>query len=161
MKKCIDIETFVKNNPRDGDIISFKISPILGTGYSFCCCSNCLQEFWREVNDKISPQEPIGHEGSAILNIQNEQVILEQYESGPEIKAFLISLAAASVFNFTKWLLLSSISAFKKKGATKVKITKKITTTKQKIVNESMFEIDFNNVKNAKELDKMIDNFLK
>ena len=161
MKKCIDIGKFIKDNPQESNIISFKISPILKSGYSFCCCSNCLWEFWREVNDKITPQWPIGHEGSAILNIQNEQVVLEQHESGPELIVFLISLSTASVYDFTKWLFLSSISAFKRKGATKIKITKKITTTKQKVVNESTFEIDFDRVKNAKEMDKIIDNFLK
>ncbi|MFA5293811.1 MAG: hypothetical protein WC496_12380 [Phycisphaerae bacterium] len=161
MKKHINISEFVKSNHKNGDIVSFKVSPITESGYSFCCCSGCLREFWDTINDKISPQGPIEHEGSAILNIQNEQVILEQHESGPELIAFLISLAATSVYDFVKWLLLSSISAFKKKGATKIKITKKITTTKQKIVNESTFEIDFNSIKSAKEIDKIIDSFLK
>jgi hypothetical protein len=158
MKKRIDMTKFVQDNPKNSNIMSLKISPYLETGYnSFCCCSGCLPEFWRAVNDKIRPQGPIEHEGSAILNIQNEQIILEQHESGPEFSAFLISLAATSVYDFAKWLLLSSINAFKKKGATKIKITKKITTTKQKIIDESTFEIDID----TKELGKIIEKCLK
>ncbi|PKL49679.1 MAG: hypothetical protein CVV39_02600 [Planctomycetes bacterium HGW-Planctomycetes-1] len=110
------------------------------------------------VNKKISPQGPIEHEGSAIINFQNEKIILEQHESGPELIAFLISLSANFVHDFAKWLFLNSVSAFQKKGATKIKLTRKIITTKRKTVDESTLEVD---VKNITGVDKVISDFLK
>jgi len=117
MKKSINIADFVKNNPQKGNLVQFKIEPVPNS----CCCSHHLPEFWEAVNDKISPQGPIEHEGAAILNIENEQVILEQHEGGPEIKAFLISLAAAAVYDLVKWLLLRSINAVQKNNNYKTK----------------------------------------
>jgi hypothetical protein len=157
MKKSISIKKFVKNNPQKGNLVFLKIKPI---PVPFSCCSHSVPELWEAVNDKISPQGPIEHEGAVILNIENEQVILEQHESGPLIKTFLISLATAAVYDLVKWLLLHSVDAFSKKGATKTKIIKKITTTKQKVVDEAILEIDLNQAKNGKELDKTLNKFL-
>ena len=154
MKKSINIEEFVKNNPQKGNLVQFKIEPIP----SRCCCSDCVSGLWDKVNDGISPQGPIEHEGFAILNIENEQVILEQHESGPEIIAFLNSVTA--VCNFIKLLFSLSIDAFTKKGAAKIKIIKRTITTKQKLVDESILEIDLNQIKNGKGLDKTLNKFL-
>ncbi|MCX5632867.1 MAG: hypothetical protein NTW93_04225 [Phycisphaerae bacterium] len=154
MKQSINIDEFIKNNSQKGDLVSFKIKPVSIN----CCCSGCLPEFWNKINNEISPQGPIEHEGSAILNIQNEQIILEQHESGPEIITFLNSITA--VCNFIKLLFSMSIDAFTKKGATKIKFIKRTITTKQKLVDESILEIDLNQIKNGKELDKTLNKFL-
>jgi hypothetical protein len=152
MKKNIDIDNFVKTYKQKGDIIQIKIEPF---GIS-CCCSHCLPEFWKAINTKISPQGPIEHEGGAIVNLETEHIILEQHESGPEIVAFVSSLI--TIFDFVKWLFLSAMDSFKKKGITKVKIIKRTITTERKIVNETILEIDVNN---SETLDKQLNKLLK
>ena len=115
-----------------------------------------MRDFWETINNEIYPQGPIEHEGSAVLNIQNEQIVLEQHESGPELIAFLNSVTA--ICNFIKLLFSLSIDAFTKKGATKIKITKKIITTKQKLVNEAVFEIESS--KSPEEIIKAVNKIL-
>ena len=154
VEKNISIEEFVKDNPQKGNLAVFKVEPVP----MFCCCSGCVSDLWTTINDEIRPQGPIEHEGSAILNIQNEQIILEQHESGPEIIAFLNSVI--SIFNFIKWLFSLSINAFKKKGATKIKIVKRIITTERKLVDESIIEIDLNQTQDKRELDKTLNKLL-
>jgi hypothetical protein len=135
------IKTFVKNNRKDNNLVFLKIEPIP----SSCCCSHCLTELWINVNDEICPQGPIGHEDSKILVLNNEQVILEQHESGPELLAFLTSITA--IGNFINFLFSLSVDSFRKRGAVKVKITTGVITTKQKIVSESIKEIELSNSK--------------
>jgi len=154
MKKNIDIENFAKKYDQKGEIIQFKIEPV---GIS-CCCSHHLPEFWESVNDKISPQGPIEHEGGAIVNFKTEHIILEQHESGPEIIAFVSSLI--TIIGFVRWLFLSAIDSFKKKGITKLKIIKRTITSKRKVVNETILEIDLN-YEDSNELEKKINKFLK
>jgi hypothetical protein len=147
-----NIEELVKNSPRKDNLVVFKVEPVP----RFCCCSHCVRDFWETINNEIYPQGPIEHEGSAVLNIQNEQIVLEQHESGPELIAFLNSVTA--ICNFIKLLFSLSIDAFTKKGATKIKITKKIITTKQKLVNEAVFEIESS--KSPEEIIKAVNKIL-
>lgn len=154
MVKKETIKTFVKNSPKDGDMVFLKVEPIRG----FCCCSDCVPELWTKINNEIHPQGPIEHEGFAVLTFHNEQLILEQHESGPELLAFL--QAITTMYNFLKLLFSLSINSFAKKGATKIKITKRVITTKQKIVAEEIFEIDLKN-KNEKELDKVLNKIIR
>jgi hypothetical protein len=133
------IKTFVENNRKDSNLVFLKIEPVPCS----CCCSHCLTELWINVNDEIYPQGQIGHEDSKILVLNNEQVILEQHESGPELLAFLTSITA--IGNFINFLFSLSIDSFRKKGAVKVKITKRVITTKQKIVSESIKEVELSN----------------
>jgi hypothetical protein len=154
MKKIISIKEFVKNNPQKSNLVVLKVEP----APTFCCCSGCVSELWTTINEEIYPQGPIEHEGSAILNIQNEQIILEQHESGPEIIAFLNSII--NIFNFIKWLFSLSINAFKKKGATRIRIVKRIITTEHELVDESILEIDLKQGQDEKELDKTLSKLL-
>jgi len=152
MKRGISIEDFVKDNPGKSNLVVFKIEPVP----MFCCCSGCVRELWTTINGEIHPQGPIEHEGSAMLNIQNEQILLEQHESGPELIAFLNSVTA--ICNFIKLLFSLSIDAFTKKGATKIKIIKRTITTEQKLVNEAVFEIESS--KSPEEISKAINKIL-
>jgi len=145
-------EELVKNSPRKDNLVVFKVEPVP----KFCCCSHCVRDFWTTINDEIYPQGPIEHEGSAMLNIQNEQIVLEQHESGPKLIAFLNSVT--TICNFIKLLFSLSIDAFTKKGATKIKITKRIITTKQKLVNEAVFEIESS--KSPEEISKAVNKIL-
>lgn len=151
----MNIEKFVKDNPQEGNLVVFKVEPVP----MFCCCSGCVSDLWTTVNDEIHPQGPIEHEGSAILNIQNEQIVLEQHESGPEIIAFINSVI--NIVNFAKLLFSLSIDAFKKKGATKIKIIRRVITTKRKLIDESIIEIDLNQIQNKREIDKTLNKLLK
>ena len=130
------IKTFMEKNKRDDNFIFLKIEPV---PYS-CCCSHCLPELWENINKEISPQGPIGHEASEIFIINDESIILEQHESGPELMVFINSLI--HLYNFIKFLYSLSIDSFKKKGAIKIKITKRVITTKQKVVSESIKEVE-------------------
>ena len=129
------IKTFMENNRKSSNLVFLKIEPIPRS----CCCSHCLPELWRNINSEISPQGPIGHEASEILVLNDEPIILEQHESGPELLVFINALT--TLYNFIKFLFSLSIDSFKKRGAVKVKITKRVVTTKQKIINESIKEI--------------------
>ena len=152
--KAETITTFVENNSKDGNIVMLKIEPVT----RFCCCSHCVPEFWTEINNEIHPQKPIEHEGVAVLTLNNEKFILEQHESGPELLAFLE--AVNTIYNFIKLLLSLATDSFAKKGATKIKFTKRIMTTKQKLVAEEIFEIELSDI-SKNEVDEIISKIIK
>jgi hypothetical protein len=135
------IKAFVENNRKDGNLVFLKIEPVPHS----CCCSHCLPELWGNINSEISPQGPIGHEASEIFVLNDEPMVLEQHESGPELLVFINALT--TLYNFVKFLFSLSIDSFRKRGAVKVKITKRVITTKQKIVDESIKEIELSNSK--------------
>lgn len=138
------IKTLIEKSHKEDNLVFFKIEPVPGS----CCCSHCLPELWKDVNDEIFPQGPIKHEDSERLVLNNELIILEQHESGPELLAFLKSIT--TIANFIKFLFSLSIDNFRKRGAIKVKITKRLITTKQIIVSESISEIELS--KGTKEI---------
>ncbi len=130
------IKNFIEKNYKVENLVFLKIEPVPRR----CCCSHCLPELWKNVNNEILPQGPIGHEASEILELNNEPTVLEQHESGPELLAFLTSIT--TIAKFIKFLLSLSIDSFRKRGAVKVKITRRLITTRQKIVSESTKEIE-------------------
>ena len=142
------VNNFLKSNIKEENLVFLKIESVP----RICCCCHCLCELWLKVNEKIYPQGPIEHESSAILTFKNEQIILEQHESGPELLTFIDS--AAYIWKFVKFIISLSIDSFKKKDATRIKITKRIITTKQKVVGEFIFEIDSS--KSSKEIATVI-----
>jgi hypothetical protein len=152
--KAETITTFVENNSKEGNVVILKVEPVP----RFCCCSHCVPEFWTEINNEIHSQKPIEHEGVAILTLNNEKFLLEQHESGPELLAFLE--AVNTIYNFAKLLLPLSIDSFARKGAAKIKVTKRIMTTRQKLVAEEIFEIEISD-KSKNTLDKIISKIIK
>ena len=130
------IRTFIENYSEDGDLVILKIEPVPRC----CCCSGCLPSLWVKINEEIYPQGPIRHEDYAILKFQDKQIVLEQHESGPELLAFLESINTMS--EFIKTLLSVAINSFVRKKTAKVKITKRTITSKQKLVDELILEID-------------------
>jgi len=133
------IKTFIEKNNKRENLVFLKVEPVPRR----CCCSHCLPELWKNVNNEILPQGPIGHEASEILVVSDEPIILEQHETGPELLAFLTSIT--TIVKFIKFLFSLSIDSFRKRGAIKVKITRRLITTKQKIVSESTKEIELSN----------------
>jgi len=138
------VKTFVEKNYKRESLVFLKIEPVPNR----CCCSHCLPELWKNINNEILPQGPIGHEASEILVLNNEPIILEQHESGPELLAFLTSIT--TIAKFIKFLFSLSIDSLRKRGAIKVKITRRLITTKRKVVSESIKEIEVS--KSTKEI---------
>ena len=93
MQKSIDRATALLKTPKDYEkYISIKLSPLNIS----CCCSGCLHETWRIINEFIAPCGPVQHEGDALIEKDGNKFVLEQHESGPEIIVFL-ALATASL----------------------------------------------------------------
>ena len=93
MQRSIDRATALLKAPKEYEkYISIKLSP-LNIG---CCCSGCLHETWRIINEFIAPCGPVQHEGDALIEKDGNKFVLEQHESGPEIIVFL-ALATASL----------------------------------------------------------------
>ena len=135
------IKTFVENNRKDSNLVFLKIEPVPRS----CCRSHCLPELWGNINSEISPQGPIRHEASEILVLKDEPIVLEQHESGPELLVFIDALT--TLYNFVKFLFSLSIDSCRKWGAVQVQIATRAITTEQKIVSESIKQIELSNSK--------------
>ena len=155
-----NLENFIKTVISNGNIIVLKIEPVP----KCCCCSHCLPELWTEINADIRPQMPIGHEGSTILKFDGEQILLEQHESGPLLAFLKRAEKIKVVYNFVERLFLLCANSFMDKGVSKIKISRKTITTKQKVIDEHMVEIKIDRLKNDdvnKILDKILSNTQK
>jgi hypothetical protein len=58
-----------------------KIRPTNGG----CCCFHCWPKTWFSFNDYIAPNKPIKDEGDVLIRKNNEKLVVECHESGPEI----------------------------------------------------------------------------
>jgi hypothetical protein len=121
--------------------ISIKLSPL----NIDCCCSDCLHETWRIINEFIAPYGPVQHEGDALIEKDGNKFVLEQHESGPEIIVCL-ALATASLTLAKSIIDLISVivkglSNEHKKHPSRIKISKR-QLIKGKVQEENLIEID-------------------
>ena len=142
MQKSIDRATVLLKTPKEYEkYISIKLSP-LNIG---CCCSGCLYETWRIINEFIAPCGPVQHEGDALIEKDGNKFVLEQHESGPEIIVFL-ALATASL-TLAKSIIdlisvtIKGLSNEHKKHPSRIKISKR-QLINGKVHEENLIEID-------------------
>jgi len=155
--KVNNIENFVKTVAGKGNVIVLKIEPVPRC----CCCSHCLPELWAKINVDIEPQVQIGHEGSAVLKFGEEQILLEQHESGPLLAFLKYAEKIKVVYTFVERLFLLCTNSFRDKGVSKIRISRKTITTKQKVIDERMVEIEIDRFKKddiGEILDKILSN---
>ena len=88
------------------EVISLRIEP----EPLHCCCSHCWPLVWEKVNALIYPQGPVQHEGRAVIKVNNEDYVLEQHESGPEI----LLLITASLNLITAVMNMIAVSLMRK-----------------------------------------------
>jgi len=121
--------------------ISIKLSPPSG-----CCCSGCWPDTWRKINEFIAPSGPVGHEGDALIENNENKFVLESHESGPEIIILKLALAAASI-NLAKSVvdlvttIIKGISSESRKRPSRIMISKR-QIIKGEIEEENLIEID-------------------
>ncbi|MFA5149586.1 MAG: hypothetical protein WC090_00620 [Candidatus Omnitrophota bacterium] len=124
------------------DYISIKLS-ILPSG---CCCSSCLPETWRIINQFIAPCGPVGHEGDALIESGINKFVLESHESGLEIIALIDLIKKSSdCLKSIIQLIVVAIKAFskeKRRQSVRIKILRR-QVIKGVVEEENLIEIDF------------------
>ena len=142
MQKSIDRASALLRTPEEYEkYISIKLSPL----HIGCCCSGCLHETWRIINEFIAPCGPVQHEGDALIEKGRNKFVLEQHESGPEIIVFL-ALATASL-TLAKFIvdlisvIIKGLSNEHKKRPSRINISKK-QLIKGKVQEENLIESD-------------------
>lgn len=142
LQESIDRATALLKTPEEYEIyISLKLSPFP----SGCCCSGCLPETWRIVNQFIAPCGPVEHEGDALIEVNEDKFVLESHESGLEI-IVLIDLIkkSADCLKSIIQLIVISIKAFsqeKRRKSARIKISRR-QVIKGIVEEENSIEID-------------------
>lgn len=158
LQQSIDRATALLMTPTEyEDYISIKISPFdIG-----CCCSGCLPETWRIINQFIEPCGPVGHEGDALIGKDKNQFILESHESGFEIIALIELIRKSSdCLKSIIELITVSIQALTKENR---KQPGRILISKRQIIKgevneENLIELD---LPLSNEIEKQLQNKLK
>ena len=125
------------------DYVSIKLS-LLPSG---CCCSSCLPETWRIINQFIAPYGPVEHEGDALIENGINKFVLESHESGLEIIALIDLIKKSSdCLKSIIQLIVIAIKAFfsqeKRRQSVRIKILRR-QIIKGMVEEENSIEIDF------------------
>jgi hypothetical protein len=116
--------------------LSIKIKPLNG----FCCCFHCWPLTWEAINNEISPYGPLIDEGDALIGSENNRLVLECHESGPEIILYLGF--GITTLDFILNIVSSIIrNRQREKNGSRFIITKRVIR-KTKIIEEDVVEID-------------------
>jgi len=75
----------IKPTNRHNDYVIIKIEPSQGG----CCCFHCWPSTWEAINKYIYPFGPLKDEGDVLIEKNNDRLVLECHESGPEIIVYL------------------------------------------------------------------------
>jgi len=156
MQKSIDRAIALLRTPKEYEnYISIKLSP-LNIG---CCCSGCLPETWRTINQFIEPCGPVEHEGDALIKKGRNKFVLESHESGLEIIALidLIKKSADCLKSIIELITVSIKAQEKRKQPTRIRIFKR-QIIKGIVDEETLIEIDF---PLTKDIEKQLQNKLK
>ena len=158
LQKSMDRAIALLKTPKEYEnYISIKLSP-LDIG---CCCSGCLPETWRIVNQFIAPCGPVEHEGDALIKKGKNKFVFESHESGLEI-IVLIDLIKKSADCLKSIIELITVS-IKALSQEKCKQPARIKISKRQIIRgivdeENLIEID---LPLSKGIEKQLQNELK
>jgi len=149
--------TLLKTPKRYEQYISIKLSPL----NIDCCCSGCLHETWRMINEFIVPCRPVKHEGDVLIEKDGNKFVLEQHESGPEIIVFLALVTASltlakSVVDLIS-VIIKGLSTEHKKRQSRIKISKR-QLIKGKAQEENLIELD---IPISKDVQKQLEEKIK
>ena len=134
------------------DIVIYKLRPL----EDGCCCSHCWKLTWKEINKNIKLNHYLEHEGSASLQ-ENNLVIIEDHESGPEIIDLgrsVIDLMVSII-----GIIIIIVSARKNEKSTSGFKVSKIKYKNGEKVEETIFELS--GKMDSKEMQKIIEKKLK
>ena len=157
LEKSIDRASALLKTPKEYEkYISIKLSPPSG-----CCCSHCWPKTWETVNEFIEPFGPVGHEGDALIENDNDKFVLESHESGPEIIVYLaVTTVSATLLKSIIDLIttiVKGLSNENRKQPPRIKISKR-QIVKGKIEEENLIEID---IPISKDTQKQIEEKIK
>ncbi len=142
LQKSIDRAIALLKTPKKYEnYISIKIVP-LGID---CCCSHCLPETWRKINQYIAPCGPVGHEGDALIKKNKNEFVFESHETGLEFIVLIdiIKKSADCLKSIIELITVSikALSQEKRKQPFRMKIAKR-QIIRGVVDEENLIEID-------------------
>jgi hypothetical protein len=124
LTRSIDRAALLMNTPKSyEDYVLLKIIAEPG----FCWCFHCWPSVWGDINRHIAPKQ-IVDEGDVLLQFEENQLVLECHESGPEIVVYLglLSVSLSLVKTIVDLIMIFAKSSDKdsQKRCDHLKITK-------------------------------------